>query len=317
MELLSLEHCLADLMCPACGSTELSAGSEAVTCPGCGRSFPCQRGIVDFVLPEALTPDGRRERVTNAVDLASEKAVRRRVKKGERNPFLVAQTRRSMRAVERLMASYGNERTLVSVGSGSGYELRALLERRRFGRVYSSDLAWSATALVPELTKAFDGRLGLFAADFDHLPVRRQPGQVGFVYLALHHSPDPHRSLARLLERNFDELVMVEPLTNWLVEVLARLRLARRIEYSGAAPQWLRLRRLRRIAREHGHGLRVETWWEIPRDQLPRRLRRSRRAWWPLFALVEGISWLTRPFNMGSMAAIRLSRAQHRDCNCV
>jgi hypothetical protein len=307
MELLTLTECLDDLMCPACGSERLAATGEGVTCLECERSFPCRRGVVDFVLAEALGSDGQRERAANAVDLDSERAVERRLRKGERNPFLMAQARRSIRAAERLMAECGEARTLVSVGSGSGFELRVLLERRRFERVYSSDVAWTATALVPETTVGFDGRLGLFSADFDHLPLRRRREHVGFVFQALHHAEDPYGSLARLLERNFEHLVVVEPVTNWFVELLARTGLARRVEYSGVEPQWLRLRRVREVARELGYAVRVETWWEIPRDRVPRRLRRSRYAWRPLYALAEAVSWVLRPFEFGSMVAIRFS----------
>ena len=307
MELLAPADCLHDLVCPSCASAQLRDEGEAVTCSNCDRSFPCRRGVVDFVLPEALGADSRREQIANAVDLGSARAVQRRVRKGERNPFLMAQARRSMRVVERLMADYGEDYTLVSVGSGSGFELRVLLERRGFERVYSSDVAWTATALVPETTRWLDGRLGLFAADFGHLPLRKRPDHVGFLFLALHHAEDPYYSLARLLERNFEHLVVVEPVTNWLVEILARRGLARRVEYSGAEPQWLSLRRVRQLARELGYTVHVETWWEIPRDRLPRRLRKGQYAWRPLYALVEGVSRVLRPFRFGSMAAIRFT----------
>jgi hypothetical protein len=155
------------------------------------------------------------------------------------------------------------------------------------------------------MLEGFEGELGLFAADYDHLPVRRRPGLAGFVYLALHHSEDPHRSLERLLDRNFDHLVIVEPVTNRLVDVLARLGLARKLEYSGLRPVWFDIGRVRRIARERDYELEIQTWWEIPRNQLPRRVRKSRLAWRPLYAFAVGCSWLTRPFRVGSMAAFR------------
>jgi methyltransferase family protein len=308
MEILAAAECVPDLACAACGASDLAADGGAATCARCGRSYPSRSGVLDFVLLEELDADGLREHAANVVDLASKRSVRRRVGKGGRNPLLMAQTERAIRVVDRLMAPYGEDHTLVSVGSGSAFELRSLLARRRFARVYSSDLAWTATALAPEALRELGGRLGLFAASFDHLPVRRRSDRVGLVYLALHHVADPHRTLERMLDENFDHLVLVEPITNRLVELLARAGLARRVEYTGMRPEWLRVKRLRRIARERGCQLRIETWWEIPRSQLPRRVRKSRRAWWPLYLLVEGLSWLTRPFRLGSMAAIRFSR---------
>ncbi|HUR86524.1 MAG TPA: hypothetical protein VMY78_14375 [Solirubrobacteraceae bacterium] len=305
MDVLAPADCLDDFVCPACRSDGLIATGDAVTCAGCERRFPCRRGVVDFVLADELDATGAREHIANAVELDSAKAVRRKLRKSRTpSPMLLAQMRRSIRAADRLMAGHDPSRTIVSLGSGFGFELPLLFERRSFARVYSSDLAWSSTALVPEVVHDLDGELGLFAADFDHVPMAKRPDRIGFVFLALHHTEDPHASLARLLER-FDDLVLVEPLDNWFVSILARLGLARRIEYSGTRPRWLSVRRMRALARARGFEIRMETWWEIPRDVLPRRLRRSRVAWWPLYAAVEAVSYVLRPLCFGSMAAIR------------
>lgn len=308
MDALAVGDALEDFACPACASERLVAIGEGVGCEACDRTFPTRGGVIDFVVTERLNATSRREHTANAVDLDSAKAIRRRVRKGAGNPMLMAQMRRSLGAVERLMAGYGADRTLISLGSGSGFELPLLLERRPFRRVYSSDLAWTSTALVPTVVRSFDGALGLFAADFDHLPIRRRSEHVGFVFLALHHADDPHETLERLLE-HFDTLVLVEPITNRFVEVLARLGLARRMEYSGTRPQWLSVLRLKEIARGHGFVLRVETWWELPRDAVPKRVRRSRHGWRPLVALVEGVSRLTAPARFGSMGAIGFERS--------
>ncbi len=307
MDLLAPADCLDDFVCPACRSDELIATGDAVLCPACERRFPCRRGVVDFVLPDELDATGAREHVANAIELDSTEAVRRKLRKSRKpSPMLLAQMRRSIRAVDRLMAGHDPSRTIVSLGSGFGFELPLLFERRRFVRVYSSDLAWSSTALVPEVVQDLEGELGLFAADFDHVPMAKRPERIGFVFLALHHVEDPHATLAALLER-FDDLVLIEPLDNWLVAILARLGLARRVEYSGTRPRWLSVRRMRAIARARGFEMRMETWWEIPRDMLPRRLRRSRVAWWPLYAAVEAVSYVLRPLRFGSMAAIRFT----------
>jgi len=308
MRLLAPGERIDGLRCPVCASERLRDEVAAVVCDRCSRSFVSRREVIDFVGVDLLDPTSRDEHAANAVDLASEKAVRRRMAKGERNPILMAQMDRSVDAIERLLDRRPHGSTLVSLGSGSGFELRLLLARRRFERVHSRDLAWSATALVPDVLRELDGELGLFAADFEHCPVRRAADHVGLVFLALHHAEDPHRALDRLLERNFDQLLLVEPTTNWLVELLARAGLARRVEYSGIRPQWLDVRRMRRIARSHGCAMRIETWWELPRDALPARLRRSRSAWRAPLALVALWSGLTRPLNFGSMAAVRFDR---------
>jgi SAM-dependent methyltransferase len=306
MRVLEPSECVDELVCTACRSPALAFVDGQVQCAACRTRFDCLRGVIDFVDRDRLDADTLREEQANSVALENPKAVRRRLRKGK-SGFLAAQTRRCMRSVLRLLEPYDETHTLISVGSGSGYELRALLGRRRFRRVYSSDLAWSATALVPQMLADAEGTLGLFAADFQRLPIQRRSDRVGLCYLALHHAPDPHHALSLLLER-FDQLVMVEPVTNWLVKLLARFGQARRIEYSGVEPEWLDIGRMRKLADDLGFAFEVETWWEIPRLRLPRRVREDRRLWWPLFALVEGISQLTRPLRFGSMAAVRFRR---------
>jgi SAM-dependent methyltransferase len=305
MRVLEPSECVDELVCVLCRGplTAVRGGAE---CIDCGRSYGAPDGVLDLVDHAALDAETRRELEANSVSPADPKAVRRRLRKGK-GAFLAAQTRRSMRPVLRLLRPYDETHTLVSVGSGSGYELRALLGRRRFHRVYSSDLAWTATALAPKVLADVEGTLGLFAADFHRLPIKRQPDRVGLCYLALHHAPDPHSALLILLER-FDQLVLVEPVENWLVRLLARFGQARRVEYSGVKPEWLDIGRMRKVAEDVGYAFDVETWWEIPRSRLPRRVRTDRRLWGPLFVLVEAISQLTRPLRFGSMAAARFSR---------
>ena len=75
--------------------------------------------------------------------------------------------------------------------------------------------------------------------------------RLGLVFQALHHTSDIHIALDSLLRNNFSTLVVVEPTTNWLIEFLAKLGLAKRVEYSGLNPSWLNLSEAKRIADEH------------------------------------------------------------------
>jgi uncharacterized protein YbaR (Trm112 family) len=309
MRVLAPSDCLADLICPACRSDRLRADESAIVCENCERAFPCRRGVADYVIPDQLDASGARRRAANAVELDSEKAVRRRLRRATAgNPLVRAQTRRSMRVVDKFMSGYGRRWTLVSLGSGPGFELPLLFERHTFARVYSSDIAWSSTSLVPQIMHCYRGELGLFAADFEHIPLTRRDDLVGFVFLALHRAADPHRSLAAMLEQTFDHLVLVEPLSNPLVELLDRVRLACVPGYRATCPQRLQPRRMQEIAREHGFEMRMETWWEVPRWMLPRRVRKSRYGWVPLFLLGEAVSRALRERGLGTMAAVHFRR---------
>jgi hypothetical protein len=310
MRLLMLEETLEVLACPRCDQARLGPGDDGaqVVCAGCGTRFPCRQGVVDLVLEDRLSPGARRELAGNTIDITSEPAVTTAVRKDELNWLEAAQTRRAMTAVRRLLEPYGPEWSIVSIGSGAGYELKFLLASRTFQRVYSSDLTWTSTSLAPEALSEFPGELGVFASDFERCPVVRRPGQVGLVYHALHHSDDAHASLEALLDRSFDQLVIVEPVTNWLVEILARFGLAKRVEYSGVSPDWMRLRRIRRIASDRGYSVRVVTWWELPVARVPGVIARRPALWSAIVAVVFAVSRVLSVFSFGSMAAVRLAR---------
>jgi uncharacterized protein YbaR (Trm112 family) len=307
VQVLSVSEAVADFACPACRAEVLVAGEDAVSCPACGRGYPVRDGVIDFVITEALSETGRRELAANALDLSSVKAVARATTKGERDWGEAERMRRTAAALDRLLAP-DEALELVSLGSGAGFELRHLLARRTFRRVYSSDLAWSRSAVVPQTIAALSGQLVLFASDFEHCPIKRQHGRLGLVFQALHHSDDAHRSLAALLDRNFDDLVLVEPITNWLVELLATLGLAKRTEYSGTKPDWMRIARIRSIARERAYEVRAVTWWDLPVERLPKGWRRRRGVLRLLFAAAAGFSRALSPVGLGSMAAVRLRR---------
>jgi hypothetical protein len=310
MQVLSPGEALETFACPACRWPDLEAEDDAVVCPACDRRYALRDGVVDFVLRDVLSETARRELEANAVDLASTKAVRKAVEKGERDWGKTERMRRTAVALSRYLDDYDNDTALVSLGSGAGYELKHLLAGRDFRRVYSSDIAWTRSALVPRTLEGERGELVVFAADFDHSPVKRRDRQLGLVFQALHHSDDAHRSLAVILERSFDDVIVVEPVTNWLVELLARLGQAKRVEYSGVQPDWMRLPRIRELARERGLDVRIITWWELPLERLPKRLRRSRRALRVLFAVTAAASRVLGVVRLGSMAAVHLSRSR-------
>ena len=173
----------------------------------------------------------------------------------------------------------------------------------------SSDISATLPQVVPTTLSGFSGSLGVFSSDFEHCPVARDPSMLGLVYQALHHSEDAHRALAALLKRNFDDLIVVEPVTNWIVELLAKAGLAKRQEYSGVEPDWMSLRRISEIADREGYSMRYRLWWELPPFVTDSKTVRR----WPVtgklaFAITRAASWATSRFGLGSMAAIRLTK---------
>jgi hypothetical protein len=294
---------LTVLVCPVCGHDELRMVGRDAGCVACGRLYPCRGNVIDLVVRELLEEDAARE--LEAHTATPRKAERRARRK---SPLDLAIAERPMPFVAAMLDELGAVE-IVSLGSGSGLELSLLLRHRSYRCVFSADLAWTQTAAVPALLEGVQGDLGLVSCDFNRPPFRDRAGLVVLVHHALHHSPPAIRALETLLRR-FDRIVVVEPTTNWLVELLARARLAKRREYSGLDPDWLRLADMRSIGHGLGFDVQARTWWELPVDRLPRLARRRRVLWRPLLALLGLASRMTAPFSFGSMAAVSFSASR-------
>jgi hypothetical protein len=148
----------------------------------------------------------------------------------------------------------------------------------------------------------------VFASSFERAPIAKRPGTIGLVFQALHHAPDAHEALETLLDHCFDDLVIVEPLTNPLFKVLARYDLVQRVEYSGTRPDWLDLSRIDAIAESRGYEVTARTWWEVPPYFSPKWLGERPWLWRRFYRVVDGISRATNIASFGSMGAIKLAR---------
>jgi hypothetical protein len=306
MRTLALDEMLAELCCPACGAG-LRPGPDderAVICAACARAYPRRHGVVSFVLQEQLDATARREIAGNRIDLQDAGAVGAATRKKGDDPVYQWQMARTAAVLERMMACYPPETLLCTMGTGCGFDLQLVLARTRFERVLASDISIEKCAVVPASLERFDGALGVFASSFSACPLRARPGMLGLVFQALHHAADPHAALEGLLERGFDDLIIVEPLTNWLIEILAAFGLARRVEYSGLRPDWLSLARMRGIASAARKRLECVTWWELPPACSAPALRRRTWLWRPMCAAAAAASRITDLARFGCMAAI-------------
>jgi uncharacterized protein YbaR (Trm112 family) len=296
------------LVCPCCRHGALEAGSAgSLTCRECTRSYALDSGVPSFLVPERLSQTNTREIKANSCDLSDARAVDLAVTKEMWNSIHSHQMNWVMDIVDAMLDRYGGA-NLYSLGCGSGFELQLLLRRRRFARVFASDISPSMTSLVAKSLASYEGDLGLFASEFQHCPVPKHRGNVGLVFQALHHAPDAHAALESLLDHNFLDLVIVEPVTNVFLGALARVGLVQRVEYSGTRPDWLHLRRIEAIAKGRGYSIRSRTWWEIPPYLMPRWLERRAALWRPMYGTVKAASVVTGAFRFGSMAAVWLSR---------
>lgn len=310
MKVMHPGETLTDLVCSACRASALVWSNNEpgqVACAHCGRTFPCSGPIMDFLLRERLDNSNMIELKGNDIDIHNPDVIASMANKDTWSPVYIHSLMHAMEVVHKFIAHYPSDTTLYSLGSGTGFELKILCSRRKFKRVYSSDLSWTATSIVPTTLSSLEGQIGLFVSEFTQSPVPKRQGNLGLVFQALHHTADIHKTVEHLLKHTFDDLVIVEPSTNWLVEILASIGLAKRVEYSGLKPSWMDLGIIKKIAKRNGYETQIQTWWEFP-PGLARFVDWNKCLTKAVTTAVDFLSWITGLFQFGSMSAVLFTK---------
>jgi hypothetical protein len=306
MKLMSKQELAAALVCPLCRGGALQVVTGGLQCVGCSRSYlESDRGVISFLIDEQLSETNRNEIKGNTFDAEWEE---KQLDKESWHPVLTQQMEWAVEVVARMLPEAAD---LYALGTGYGFDLRLLLRRRRFDRVFASDISPAATSFLGRALEEFSGTLGVFASEFERCPVPKRPGSLGLVFQALHHASDAHVALTTLLDHNFDDLMIVEPCTNPPLGVLARFDLVQRVEYTGTRPDWISLPRVRSLAKERGYRIASQTWWEIP-PFIAVWLQHRPSFWRPCNQMFEAVSRATNLIKFGSMAAVHLTREPSR-----
>lgn len=299
--------CLNLLSCPCPREAALTASETEAICSGCERRFPVRGGILEFVNPDDLEVAKAKELRGQTIELTPSN-IQRMVNKDTWSTFRAHSADQKFKQLARYLADT-DSRTLISLGSGVGFEIKGLLPLHSFDRVLSSDLSYSKLCVVPHTLERFGVEILRFTSDLDACPVRDRDLPI-LVYEALHHTPDMHATLTRLMERGHEHLLLVEPATNGLMRALERWGLSRRIEYSGVKPGRLEVSRVRELCSEHGYTSEITTMWVFPDDYL-KSITRSGGMPQRLFLLaVDLLSIVTRPFGFGNFAIVSLQRSR-------
>jgi hypothetical protein len=297
---------LAHFSCPcSLGRQTLKALEGEAACSACGRRFPVRDGILEFVNAEELDAEKARELTGQTIELSPEN-IRRFANKDSWSAYRGHFASRKFQVVADYMRDVPHD-TLLSLGSGFGFELKGLLPLHPFDRVFSSDLSFTKGCVVPHTLAQADVELCVFTSDLDECPFHSREVPV-LVYEALHHTPDIHRTLELLLARGFDHLLLVEPITNPLLRSLERWGLSRRVESSGVKPGRLHLATMERLARSHGYTSETTTMWVFPDDYLGRVATSGGPLQRAFLRLLESLSFATRPIRFGNFAIVHLRR---------
>lgn len=305
MDSMPVEVLAKHLICPMCrdGSLRKSEASEkSLICEKCNHLYRDNFNVISFLIEEHLSETNQKEIIGNTF---SEEDIEIILKKDEWSDVYTHQMKWVINVVNKMLPPNGD---IYALGAGTGFDLKLLLARRSYQHVFASDISPAATSLIARSLAEFPGELGLFASEFGRCPVPKLAGTHGLVFQALHHAVDSHDALAKLLDYNFDDLVIVEPITNMFLKVLARFNLVQRVEYTGVRPDWLSLKRVKQIADERGYAIDIRTWWEIPLYIAPPKLNKYPIVWKFLYQFVDKFSTITNMIQFGSMAAIHFKR---------
>jgi uncharacterized protein YbaR (Trm112 family) len=299
MTTLHPEQVIAQFSCSCAPDSNLCVEHEQAVCQQCGRRYPIRDGILEFVDPAGLDDEKARELAGNSYTKFTPEFIRKMASKDSWGAYHCHFHDLKIRHLLRYLNRLGDT-PLASLGSGSGFELKMILKQRHFRRVFSSDLSYQNVQIVPYSLEAVNTEVCLFTSDLDACPLKDRELPI-LIYEALHHTPDMHATLERLLRYGYTNIFFVEPTGNWLVRALARLGLAQRVEYSGVKPGLLRLDRLRQLCREYGYQASITAVLEFPEDYF-RKICPKDGAWQSfLLGCMDLMSLLLRPFNFGYM----------------
>lgn len=304
-EILSPAKFLNLLSCTCPAEGELEASGEKVRCRECKREFPIVEGVLDLVVPEELDADKARELKAHAYELTKEQ-IEHYANKDAWSRYYSHFSDRKIRTLLQYLEKT-NCSEFFSLGVGTGFELKKILSKKGFKRIYASDLSLSALRIVRHTLRDFNADVGLFTSDLDRCPVNVKDIPV-IVYEAMHHTNDMHKTLEGLLSKGYRDVLFVEPSTNIIVGLLSKLGLAEREEYSGLKPKWLSIRKTRKICRKYGYDAAFTTMWEAPEEYF-RKLYKGEGLGQKVFLKsVDAVSWITDFFKTGSFTIAHLRK---------
>jgi Zn ribbon nucleic-acid-binding protein len=308
MKILRDEELIKFLVCPQCySSNKLYVSNEAVECVNCHRQFIHDNNILSFTINEYLDDTNKTEILGNVLDIQDEKQVYWHLHKGQPHIDITYAffTEHKIKIMMKFLSIFGKDKILFDLGAGSGFELEKILSVLGYKTVFASDIQPLTLSLIPQRLSQYEGNIGLFTSEFCHSPIPKNSETLGLIYEALHHTANIHYTLEKLLDR-FTALVLVEPMTNWLLEILAKLGYAKRREYSGTIPSWLTIKKLKHIAKANGYNYKIHTLWEYPSDYVPNFIKRNTILLQILLASVHVASIIGRPFNFGNICIAAL-----------
>jgi len=306
---LKLSRVIEFLTCPKCFITPKSSlyyKNGDFYCKGCKQKYPVRGKIIELINPDVLSEQVKRELLGNDIT-PTKKNIEHYSKKDRWSRYYNHFVNQKINYLLKMMKRT-NFKGIISLGSGSGFEIKEILKKKRFPLVISSDLAYSATRIVPHTLKGFDLTVCLFTSDLNFTPVIPNEFYPILIYEALHHTKNSIKTLGKMMQKGYQNIFFVEPCTNFLVKIMVKLGLAQRAEYSGVIPDFVDLSKVKNLASKHKYSVSINTIWEIPEDYFRIICKKKSILQQILLCFIDIISRVGNLFQFGSFAIVSLKR---------
>jgi len=217
------------LVCPACRGP-VTRRPEGLLCSSCNITYRITDGLPRMVNESWLDPSVAQEQAAqdNHFAALSDKAVFK--------PEYHCRYRqvRIQQRLDHLLSALDepvNSGCSVHVACcGTGYEVEALVQAGC--QTSCSDLSVQALRGLAKRSATRGYQVPHLQADVLQLPFRNDSFDVAVTVEGLHHTPQPLRSFGELVRVARSHVVVIEPYTGGLLDLLGRLGLAHREEYS-------------------------------------------------------------------------------------
>ncbi|NMD00697.1 MAG: hypothetical protein GYA62_13385 [Bacteroidales bacterium] len=299
------------LTCPYCfGKSRLIIKNDQFTCSRCRHRFIYRNHILKFINPEELDNKTAKELKGNTFAL-NEKNIKHFANKDNWSKYYNFFVNQKINYLLFFLDQI-NYKGVVSLGSGPGFEIKEILKRRRLSLIFSSDLALSATKVVPYTLKNYNGRLCLFTSDLRYPPFIPNANFPIIIYEALHHTGNIHKTINTLLAKGYKDIIIVEPCTNFIIKILAKLGMAQKEEYSGMIPDFLDIKKLKEIASHRKYKLQIKTMWDIPENYIRLFSKEDGILEKIFMKLIYTFSLITNYFSIGSFAIVYFKKSDFK-----
>ena len=238
---MTMEELLPLLCCPRCrGRGEeaaLEASSEALRCTSCGAEFPIEHGIPNFLAREirsgkAPAAEEARQKWQQRTWHDTHELEEWNIVDPHHAPLKEYCLYRQMGAAADLMPSTIAPRHILNICCGSGLE--AEFFSRRFNRpVIGTDISMGLLRNAVERARRGGYPFAAACADSENLPFRTRVVDAAIVLHGLHHLHQPARGLREMARVSTGALLIFEPATSPVRELMMRLGVVSRVEEAG------------------------------------------------------------------------------------